>query len=112
MPSDCIGNAIHFTCFHLSSLSFSPPLLRLPLLSPPLPPKYCPILPEELIDTQAFPLPGEAQGEGEEAVYLAGDGPSLQVVPRGGGGHHNLRCIWQGLGVGQGRARTDRHCYC
>lgn len=55
-------------------------------------PAWCGV-PEELVHPQASSVPGEAHSVGDKALHLAGDGSSLEVIPRGRGRHHNLRGI-------------------
>lgn len=49
--------------------------------------------PEELVHSKPLPIPAEAQGEGDQAVYVASDSPTLKVVTMSCGWHQHLRHI-------------------
>lgn len=46
-----------------------------------------PLSPEQLVHPESPPIPGESQGKGDQAVYVACDSPSLLVVTMSGGWH-------------------------
>lgn len=49
-----------------------------------------PSSPKELVHPKSPPIPAEAQGEGEQAVYLAPDSPTLKIVTMSCGWHQHL----------------------
>ena len=49
-----------------------------------------PCLPEQLIHSKSSPISAEAQSEGDQALYLADNSPSLEVVTMTGGWHQHF----------------------
>lgn len=53
------------------------------------------IIPEELVDPKSPPITGEPQSERDQALYLASDGPILQVVAVCYCWHQHLGGVWK-----------------
>lgn len=51
--------------------------------------------PEELVHPKSPPIPAKTQSEGDQALYLAANSPSLEVVPISFCWHQYLRGIYK-----------------